>query len=342
MAAGNGDAAHNLFRHRSTDTVAHGFRILTPALLAVVGGMTIDDIVLPDGSVHRDVVGGNAYYTALGARLWTDRISVISFVGDDFDPLLLQVLSDDGIDTSLVARLDGPSIRLWILYERGGRRQIHYQHRSSSLERLREAIAAAAPALSAAEPSGSSIHVAALPAALQSSILGIVTPLVKHVTLDTIEARGSVGGDLASYRSGRPFDGVTAFMPSVEEMNVVRGETPEADFSLALDWRDLRVVVVKDGARGCRVYDLRRRTTAQIPAWPSELVDPTGAGDAFCGGFLVGLSMNADPIEAAILGTVSASFAVEGVGGGHLRMVDRASLEERRIDLRKQVVHYKE
>ncbi|NLF52089.1 MAG: carbohydrate kinase, partial [Leptolinea sp.] len=42
--------------------------------------------------------------------------------------------------------------------------------------------------------------------------------------------------------------------------------------------------------------------------------DPTGVGDAFCGGFLAGLRMNYDPFEAALMGSVSASFKIQGNG----------------------------
>jgi len=52
-------------------------------------------------------------------------------------------------------------------------------------------------------------------------------------------------------------------------------------------------------------------------------VDPTGAGDAFCGGFLAGLMMLRDIAAAACLGTISASFAVESFGPFHLLGIPR-------------------
>jgi ribokinase len=42
--------------------------------------------------------------------------------------------------------------------------------------------------------------------------------------------------------------------------------------------------------------------------------DVTGAGDAYCGGFMVGLSETGDPVEAALRGAISASITVEGIG----------------------------
>ena len=48
-----------------------------------------------------------------------------------------------------------------------------------------------------------------------------------------------------------------------------------------------------------------------IPVFPTNVKDPTGAGDAFCGGFQVGLFETGDPVQAALYGAVSASFVIE-------------------------------
>jgi sugar/nucleoside kinase (ribokinase family) len=44
------------------------------------------------------------------------------------------------------------------------------------------------------------------------------------------------------------------------------------------------------------------------------LADPTGAGDAFCGGFLAGMQRTGDPLGAVLHGSVSASLKLEGSG----------------------------
>jgi ribokinase len=45
-----------------------------------------------------------------------------------------------------------------------------------------------------------------------------------------------------------------------------------------------------------------------------EIYDPTGAGDAFCGGFLAGYRRTFDPVQAAVYGNISASLVIEGQG----------------------------
>jgi ribokinase len=71
-----------------------------------------------------------------------------------------------------------------------------------------------------------------------------------------------------------------------------------------------RAVVVKIGAYGSLVVGPGREVT-HVPAYPAAVVDPTGAGDSFCGGFLVGLQETGDLVQAALYGTVAASFVVE-------------------------------
>jgi len=74
------------------------------------------------------------------------------------------------------------------------------------------------------------------------------------------------------------------------------------------------IIVIKSGSLGQYLYDAVGKHRWEIPAYPSRMADPTGAGDAFCGGFLVGYRKNYDPGEAALHGNVSASLMVEGSG----------------------------
>jgi ribokinase len=60
------------------------------------------------------------------------------------------------------------------------------------------------------------------------------------------------------------------------------------------------------------VADTKRKV--QIPAYPARVADPTGAGDAFNGGFLAGYCKNYDPLEGVLHGSVSASLKLEGAG----------------------------
>jgi sugar/nucleoside kinase (ribokinase family) len=73
-------------------------------------------------------------------------------------------------------------------------------------------------------------------------------------------------------------------------------------------------VVIKCGWQGQLLYDVVGKRRWEIPAYPSRVKDPTGVGDAFCGGFLAGFRQTYDPLQAVLRGNVSASIVIEGSG----------------------------
>jgi adenosine kinase len=72
-------------------------------------------------------------------------------------------------------------------------------------------------------------------------------------------------------------------------------------------------LVVTKGELGCTVF--ADGAQVDIPAVPARIVDPTGVGDAFRGGFLKGMAQGADAVTSAKLGAVAAAYALEHLGG---------------------------
>ncbi len=74
-------------------------------------------------------------------------------------------------------------------------------------------------------------------------------------------------------------------------------------------------MVVKCGSYGSYIIDCTKREYVHVAVVNNlQVVDVTGAGDAFCGGFLAGMFLTRDIISACAFGTVSASFIVESLG----------------------------
>ncbi|MCA9928446.1 MAG: hypothetical protein KC419_08215, partial [Anaerolineales bacterium] len=120
---------------------------------------------------------------------------------------------------------------------------------------------------------------------------------------------------------------IDAFLPSAMEVRSLFGE----DIDLAQAAQTLcrwgaPLVVIKNGANGVLVQEgenghfdfAQRQRLTHIPAYHTpgdpRIVDVTGAGDSFCGGFMVGLASSGDPVQAAQMGVVSASLVIEGYG----------------------------
>ncbi len=111
-------------------------------------------------------------------------------------------------------------------------------------------------------------------------------------------------------------DGLTAFMPSEEELRqLFWGETNDLwEMAEELGKFGCQIIIVKRGNKGQLLYDVNAKKRWELPAYASRVADPTGAGDAFCGGFLAGLAQNNTPLHAAAMGNVSASLSMEGSG----------------------------
>jgi len=105
------------------------------------------------------------------------------------------------------------------------------------------------------------------------------------------------------------------FLPSELEVSRLLGHIPIGEAARHFAQQGARLVVVKLGERGSLVFDAKEDTPWHVPAFPAQSKDLTGAGDAFCGGFLVGYVESGDPVKAAMFGTVSASFVIESQGG---------------------------
>jgi len=110
--------------------------------------------------------------------------------------------------------------------------------------------------------------------------------------------------------------GLTAFIPAENELRALfHGRSTDLwEMMEALSGYGCELVVVKRGEQGQLLYDAVSRSRYEITAYPARISDPTGAGDAFCGGFLAGYRQTYDPVQAVLHGSVSASLVVEGNG----------------------------
>ncbi len=90
----------------------HDSQTIRPRVI-VVGNLTIDDVVLPDGTVHMESVGGNTLYSALGARLWQPDVGIVTRRGEDFPPRSyggLRAAGDRDHGRRQYPRSDGPQL----------------------------------------------------------------------------------------------------------------------------------------------------------------------------------------------------------------------------------------
>jgi len=231
-----------------------------------------------------------------------------------------------GISAEGVVDIAGPTVRNWVVYETNGQR--HWIYRTP-IERSRE-VAVQDQDIPVAwlevEPPPV-VHVTAMPLDAAEAIVDKVRHVSPHarITLDTHEDY------VVDYRSRlRALAGrVDAFLPSRAELTDLVGYDDPRRALADLSNLSTPVIVVKMGAEGVLVWNKAKGTLHEVGIASGRVVDETGAGDAFCGGFAAGLSLGYSPVEAAQRGTISASYAVAGFSSIFLAHVEPAEAQAR-------------
>src|SRR6202171_5824003 len=292
------------------DAAGNGRR-RTPRVI-VVGDLTLDDVVLPDGTTHMASIGGDCLYAALAARLWEPNVGVGTRRGTFSPADVWARLQKLGICLDGVVDVLGPTIRNWVIYEADGQR--HWVYRTPP---ERPAEVAVQPedlpvAWLSARPAPV-VHVAAMPIdAAERSVetVGHQAP-DRTITLDTHEDYVRGYRDRLLGLAAR----VDVFLPSREELlDLVGYDDPPRALRELWSQKGVPLVVAKMGKDGVAIWDRDRSAVVPLEATSARIVDETGAGDAFCGGFAAGIAQGLDPREAARRGTISAAIATEGFG----------------------------
>jgi ribokinase len=274
--------------------------------MVVAGNITIDDMVMPDGKVSMGVCGGDVLYSALGARFWLKSVGMLTRTGEDFDNANLEKCEAANIDTAGVRRYPGESVRNWVIYEYNGDRHFIYRTAPERLDLLSPEPADIPNAYLDAE----CFFIAAMPVGNQLSLAKFLKGKGRTVLLDPYEEDASNNRDDITAALAY----VDIFMPSEEEEKRFFGNSNHEENIRKFSAMGPPIVVIKLGSAGCMVYDRLKDRISRIPVYDTPKVDPTGAGDAFCGGFTAGYCITGDPVTSAMYGTVSASFAIEGFG----------------------------
>jgi ribokinase len=257
----------------------------------VVGNVTIDDVVHPDGTLRPGQLGGNAVYASVGSRLTGAPTAIVSLHGADVPGGPLADLAALGVSLDALHAHDGPTTRAWLIYDDEGRRRFVPSFTGPTVRDVDLPSLQGSPV----------ILLCALPLSVAASLLDAVRASAPAATI-VLDSHESWGSRLpAVLEVARRVD---VFAPSQAELAALTGYD---DPSRALE--DLRAagvpaVVAKLGARGALLAD------GLVAAPRVRQVDPTGAGDTFCGVLAGGLAHGA-PLRRAV--TAACTIAAESV-----------------------------
>lgn len=297
-----------------------------------IGGITIDDTVIHSRMTAVEAPGGNSLYSALGARIWSEGVGVVSCIGPDYPPAFLRTLEASGLDLKGVKRVESPSQHLWLLYEEDGSRQFVFHKVSGRTETGIEPLPQQVPQ---EYLHARMAHISAMGFVLQVEMAKFLTEKGIPYSYDITQA--SLGGDGSQFADSFIIQNCKLLLPSIEEVEMVYGPQPLIPLFQKIAQLGPKYMAVKLGARGSLVHDAEKDKTWHIPVYPARVVDTTGAGDAYCGGFMAGFGETGNIIEAGIRGTASASFAIEDYGSLHLMNVNKQKAAQRADHIRKNV-----
>ena len=275
----------------------------------VTFSLIIDDIVFPDGKTAMGQLGGGGPQTAFGMRLWAENVGLVAGVGVDLPPSAQKWLNQMGIDTQgLRHTTEWPTARAWQVCEEDGHR--------TQVWRI------PGPAIGAQLGR----HIDRLPDTYRHARAFHLGVHPEEPDLDFIKALRDIGAvvsiepfratqrPLTNTELHRLLSAGQIFSPNVQEaVSLVGSGEPHELIQKMVDV-GAEIVVLRQGEKGTTVHRADTGETRRIPAFKTTVVDPTGAGNAFCGGFLAGLQKTGDIYAAGLYGAVAASFLVEQVG----------------------------
>ena len=269
--------------------------------LLVVGSVALDSVETPFGA-RENALGGSATYFSAAASLLT-QVSVVGVVGDDFPMGQLDFLRQRGVDLSGLEKVPGRTFRWKGKYgfDLNSAQTLdtqlnvfeHFEPRLSPQARKAERI-----------------------------FLGNIDPVLQLRVLDQVEKPRLVAADTMNYWISSKRADLLKVLARVDvllvndgEARQLAGESNILRAARAITQMGPRAVVIKRGEYGALLC--LGPETFYAPAFPvAEVIDPTGAGDSFAGGFL-GLLDRSDRADTAtlrqavVLGATIASFTVE-------------------------------
>ncbi|MBI4552641.1 MAG: sugar kinase [Candidatus Latescibacteria bacterium] len=272
---------------------------------------------LADATTFTKTFAGDTVNMLVAASRLGAKTGYVTHVGNDpFKPFLLRSWTEAGIDLTCVTPLDRPNGLYFISLLPGGEREFTYYRAGSAASGLspddidpayltRAKIVYASGISQAISASSRAAVLKAFRIAHEHGLTVAYDPNLRLRLWPLDDAKAALD-EVIPY--------VNLMFPSAPDETARLFGTEDAETVIRTLWgRGIKTVVVKQGAAGVLVG--AGGTIRAVPAYtPGPVVDTSGAGDAFNGGFLHGLAFGLPPVEAARLGTIIAGLKVRGRG----------------------------
>jgi sugar/nucleoside kinase (ribokinase family) len=281
--------------------------------------VALDSVETPFGA-REEVLGGSATYFSAAASLLTP-VAVVGVVGEDFPLAQLEFLRARGVSLDGLERVAGRTFR-W-----KGRYGFDL-NTAQTLETQLNVFADFNPRLGERERKADRLF------------LGNIDPGLQMRVLEQVERPKLVCADTMNFWIERKREALLRLLPRLDvllvndaEARELAGEANIVKAARAIERMGARAVCIKRGEYGALLVS--GKEVFYAPAFPlSAVVDPTGAGDTFAGGFLSLLDrLGRDDLrslrQAVVMGCTIASFTVEAFSLDRLRDLTLADVRQR-------------
>jgi ribokinase len=268
--------------------------------LIFVGQVTIDDVVPAEPGPWRRSVGGSALYAIAGARMWIDsgRIGIVTRTGRDYPFDLDAILKSAAVGHSAITKLTGEHLAARDVGAEG----------SATLQPFYDVLLGISPTaddIPASWLRAPAVHLCPQVGTRHRDSLAALNGKADWISVDPSPhySRKLDSAGLAEFLAG-----ADAFLPSAQEIRPLLDSMTPIEAAKTLHNAGFPEVVVKRGADPTIVaFDGAVRS---MPIMPVTVVDPTGAGDSFCGAYAANRLLGHDPIESARRAAISAALVV--------------------------------
>lgn len=286
--------------------------------LTVVGSIALDTVETPWGKTEEEL-GGAATYFSLAASNYT-QVYLVGVVGEDFPVEHVALLREKGIDLTGLEKAQGKTFRWSGRYHRD-------VNQRDTLDTQLNVFAEFHPKLPQEARAAKYLFLGNIHPALQLEVLEQAK--ASFVALDTMNLWiHTTRDDL-----GKVLSRVDCLIVNDSEVKDLTGESNVIVGADAIRALGPRAVVIKKGEHGCLLF--HEEGIFAAPAFPlRDVIDPTGAGDTFAGGFMGYIAQRDDTspatlCQAVVHGSVTATFTCEAFGPGRLARIARPDIDAR-------------
>ena len=291
--------------------------------LLTVGTVAFDAIETPFGKTEK-IVGGAATYIAWSASFFSNKVNIVSVIGDDFDMNELELLKKRGVDASGIEIKVGKKSFFW-----SGKYHLDMNTRDTLVTDL-NVLLEFNPVIPDSYQNSDILLLGNIDPNLQMNVLNQLKQQPKLIILDTMNFWMT-----PAYKSQ-----LLEVIKRVDVLTINDAEARELSNEYSLVKAAKKILsmgpdylVIKKGEHGALLF--HENNVFFAPALPlEEVFDPTGAGDTFAGGFAGYLDKTRDISfdnmkRAIIYGAAMASFCVEKFGTERLKELTHTQIEER-------------